>query len=208
MVAEKTIVHDRDYMNKQNEQLKEQISSLVDGELDANEVDTLLSALRVGENIEQWELYHQIGDLLRSDDLAVTMSSDFSARMEAKLAAEPNHFNPEQKKSRLITRKNAYIAVAAALLLTILSPQFAGHDGAEVDAPYFTGHFLADNGAVQGGASVSMTTSRKSNAPQNQPKMLRDPSIDSYLAAHQRYSKSMYSTVEYETGPINQEVEK
>ncbi len=203
-------------MNKQNEQLKEQISSLVDGELHALDVDTLLSALRADENMEQWELYHQIGDLLRSDDLSITMSADFAGRMDAKLAAEPIHFKPAGKASKIVTRKNAYIAVAAAMLLTILLPEFAGHDGAEVNAPYFSGHFLADKGNVQVGPSLAtLTTLRKSALPQgpnshqqNQPQMLRDPSIDSYLAAHQRYSKSMYSAVEYETGPITPEAGK
>src|SRR4051812_23919083 len=72
-----------------NNMTQEQISALADGELDDSHVDAALAALRQGPGREAWDAYHQIGDVLRSDDMAVSLSPGFEARMAARLAAEP-----------------------------------------------------------------------------------------------------------------------
>ena len=88
-------------------------------------------------------------------------------------------------------------------LFAILIPRFAGNDGAEVAAPYLTAQFTSANFPSHSDATL-ITAGQKdvSARSDSEPDMLRDPLIDSYLAAHQRYSSSMVSAVEYETGPI------
>ncbi len=202
--------------SQQNEQLKEQISALVDDEHGAEALNLLMSTSNFEKLRKNWETYHQIGDVLNSDDLAIAMSAGFSTRMREQLASEPTYIKAKQKSSNRYDHKIIYATAAMLALATILVPRFAGHDGAEINAPYFAGQFMAasDGGQLRS-AGVALTSSGKTvatevdgNYAKAQPKMLRDPEIDSYLAAHQRYSTSMYSAVEYETGPISLETEQ
>ena len=203
-------------ISKQDEQLTEQLSALVDDECETQALSVFLSMSNFEENKNNWEIYHQIGDILNSYDLSILMSTGFTARMSDQLASEPTYIKAKQKFSNRFNHKIAYAAAAMLAFATILVPRFAGHDGAEIAAPYFAGQFIATSGGAPLKSSALVSTATKKtnsnqtagNYAETQPRMLRDPAIDSYLAAHQRYSKSMYSAVEYETGPINQEVEK
>jgi sigma-E factor negative regulatory protein RseA len=199
--------------NAQNEKLKEQISGFVDGEIEDQELDFLLSALRAENNQQKWETYHQIGDILNSDDLSISLSDGFNQRLQERLAGEIIYAYPKQKSSGKYGYKVAYATAAVVALIAILVPKFAGHDGAEVNAPYSSGQFVAATNLAQPkptlvASSPAQNQERPEQGTESRPRMLRDPQLDSYLAAHQRYSKSMYSAVEYETGPISQEVEK
>ena len=199
-----------------NENLKEQLSAFVDAEHEPQQFDLLLSALRSDENKKVWETYHEIGDILNSEDLSIALSPGFKEKMQARLATEATYINTKRKKSNPFNHKIAYATAAMVALIAVFVPKFAGNDGAEVNAPYFTGQFAATNNVVQAKSPLLvLTASQRQNPDQAtnykqgaRPQMLRDPLVDSYLAAHQRYSKSMYSAVEYETGPINQEAEK
>jgi len=196
-------------IGKQNRRVQEQISALVDGECATHELDLALSALKAQAYTDEWEIYHQIGDILKSEDLNIGLSADFTAHLAASLASEPVYRKPSHHFSFQFSPKVAYAVAAMLTLATILVPQFAGHEGAETGAPYLAGHFVAaTNGAQVQPALLAVAGSQTANARTDQSRMLRDPQIDGYLAAHQRYSNSMYSAIEYETGPISQEAEK
>jgi sigma-E factor negative regulatory protein RseA len=67
--------------------MKDRISALMDGELDAGEFEGALSALRQdGEALTAWRTYHLIGDALQGRAL---LQSDCAARVSARLALEP-----------------------------------------------------------------------------------------------------------------------
>src|SRR4051812_25183620 len=68
---------------------REQISAFVDNEYSDGHFDVTLAALRQPEGRDAWNLYHQIGDALRSDDLHMQTSGDLCARIFASLDAEP-----------------------------------------------------------------------------------------------------------------------
>ncbi|PRC92219.1 sigma-E factor negative regulatory protein [Solimicrobium silvestre] len=204
--------------NMQNEQNRQsQISALVDGEQADHELSAILATLRTQEHKDDWDIYHKIGDILNSEELSVSISDGFSARMAASLAAEPIYLGlkpltPKTKTFSQVSTKVAYAMAAMFAFALILVPRFAGQEGAETSAPYYAGQFAAVNSSSMNGAeakkelaalSASHTTSYESKSH-----MLRDPQIDSYLAAHQRYSNSTYSAVEYETSPTNQEAGK
>ena len=73
--------------------MKEQISALMDGELDAAEV---FDQLRVeGEALETWRTYHLISDAMRDTRL---LSAGFAARVAERLAAEPTVLAPTRKQ--------------------------------------------------------------------------------------------------------------
>jgi len=50
---------------------REQISALADGELVDQQIDIALAVLRKPEEQVTWDLYHQIGDVLRSDEMGL-----------------------------------------------------------------------------------------------------------------------------------------
>lgn len=74
---------------------REQISALADGELVDAHVNVALAALREPEEQVTWDLYHQIGDVLRSDEMDFEFSDGFAARMRARLEAEPVILAPQ-----------------------------------------------------------------------------------------------------------------
>jgi sigma-E factor negative regulatory protein RseA len=67
--------------------MKSRISALMDGELDAGELDESLRALRdEGEAREAWRTYHLISDVLEGRAM---VSTDCRRRVAARLAGEP-----------------------------------------------------------------------------------------------------------------------
>jgi sigma-E factor negative regulatory protein RseA len=72
-----------------NKKIREHISAFLDGELSTNEdLDLALAALHTSDGAAAWEAYHLIGDVLRTP-AAPALSSDFRARLDVRLAAEP-----------------------------------------------------------------------------------------------------------------------
>ena len=170
-----------------NDMSRERVSALADGELEEAELQTVLAALRADETKADWALYHQIGDILRSDEMAaVRLSSGFSERMAARLEAEPTVIAPasvRRGRSRLLARAAAAAAVAG-LAFIITPPMIDAFQGVEVQpAP------LAEV-APSGPPDVVLTA-----APEGV--ILRDPRIDEYLLAHQRFSPSVYSSAQH-----------
>lgn len=170
---------------------QEHISALADGELDGGHVELVMAALRQQEQRGDWDLYHQIGDVLRSDDMAFALSGDFSARLAARLDVEPAIVAPVNRQSD-VAEKNRYgmmkrfgipgMAVAAvAGVVFVMMPMISGQSqpGASMQAS------MAASGqpvAIAAGAETVM---------------LRDPRIDEYLMAHQRFSPSVFNAAQY-----------
>jgi len=65
---------------------REQISALMDGELDEARTQALCAQLKSEESCDCWAAYHLIGDALRNESLAQT---GFAQRFAERLAAEP-----------------------------------------------------------------------------------------------------------------------
>src|SRR3954452_19740887 len=91
--------------------MKEQISALMDGELEGHAADQAIAALRAGgEELETWRLYHLIGDGMRDTR---ELSAGFTARFAERLAAEPTVLAPGRLPGRTPVRRFAYAAVAS-----------------------------------------------------------------------------------------------
>jgi sigma-E factor negative regulatory protein RseA len=73
---------------------REQISALMDGELDDARAQALCAQMKNDESSECWAEYHLIGDALRSECLA---QSGFARRFAERLAAEPTVLSPGSK---------------------------------------------------------------------------------------------------------------
>src|SRR3569623_903810 len=207
---------------------REQISAFADGELADNQIDIVITALRQTNGKEAWEDYHQIGDLLRSNEASVELRSDFSARMAARLQAEPTIMAPTAAVSYINrtpeptldavpsdTRRGwkrmamPGMAVAAATVLALLStPQIITAlkgNAAEATNPANPASMSVVAAAPVAGAITHASVVALASAPRTVPAavnpndgvMLRDPNIDEYLLAHQRFSPSMYSTAQF-----------
>jgi sigma-E factor negative regulatory protein RseA len=180
---------------------REQISAFADGELANDSVDAAMAALRQPDAREDWALYHQIGDVLRSDDMAFAISPGFSSRMAAALEQEPAIVAPAAQAEAGAGRSRRWVgpgmaaaAAAVAAVAFIATPQLMvalkGNDGAEASAMPSLASANRDATASAGGALLV-----KANAAEGV--VLRDPRIDDYLLAHQRFSPSLYSTAQY-----------
>lgn len=205
---------ERGFMNTK-EITREQVSAFVDGECADTHMEVVLAALRLAEGKSDWDIYHQIGDMLRSDDMAVSWSPGFAARMAARLDAEPTIIAPAiagksihhvTKESRAFTTRpmkrwalpSVFAAAAAAVTAFIAIPQLMVATKGEPD---ITSMMVASSG----GARLSKARASIPNAGPGgvittslpEGVVMRDARIDEYLLAHQRFSPSVYSTAQY-----------
>ena len=98
--------------------MKEQISALMDGELEGHAADQAIDALRSeGEARETWRLYHLIGDGMRDTRLAGT---GFAARFAERLAAEPTVLAPGRLPGRTPARRFAVAAAASVAAIALV----------------------------------------------------------------------------------------
>ena len=142
--------------------MNEQISQLMDGELDDDQAQRLFAAMQRSETPHEWQAYHLVGDALRDTP---PVSSDFMQRFSARLAEEPTVLAPQ----RAFRRKPRMIALSAA---------------ASVSAVGLVDWAVLQTGAVNTPASLIVA-----KAPQSM--MLTSSEVNPYLLAHQEYSPSV-----------------
>jgi sigma-E factor negative regulatory protein RseA len=182
------------------EMTREQISALADGELADEHIELAFAALRQEGGRADWEVYHQIGDVLRSDDMAVSLSPGFAARMAARLEAEPTIVVPKPAQNRTGTddakrgasqaRRWAVPSMAAAAAMATV---------AFFTTPQLMVAWRGDNDASQTMTKMASGTEQAGVVAESAPEgvVLRDPRIDDYLMAHQRFSPSVYSSAQF-----------
>jgi sigma-E factor negative regulatory protein RseA len=172
--------------------VQERISVLADGETSDEQLDIALAELRSEDGKATWALYHQIGDLLRSDEMAVPLSNGFSAAMAARLAAEPAlvapaalRIQPRKSGMRRLALPGVLAAAAAAVAFVGTPQLMVAMQGTPSTAVV----------AVAGDSGVARTALIA--GPGRTGQVLRDQGIDEYLMAHQRFSPSVYSSAQY-----------
>ncbi len=108
---------------ERSETIREQVSALVDGDIEPDGLRASMSQLREGEGRHAWDLYHQIGDAIRSAEPAPAMRRDFAARFAERFATEPLLLQPRRSLlSRLQHWPTTMAAVAAALFGFVVAP--------------------------------------------------------------------------------------
>lgn len=91
--------------------MKEQISALIDGELDENQARGVFDALDGSAALrDEWRCYSLIGDCLRGE----AVGADLSSAVMARLQDEPTVLAPVAKR-RGISRVQRPLAMAAAV---------------------------------------------------------------------------------------------
>ncbi|EJN07401.1 sigma-E factor negative regulatory protein [Herbaspirillum sp. YR522] len=198
----------------------ERISALADGELSSDELTIALAALRASEDErDNWEVYHQIGEVLRSDDMDVALSPGFNARMSALLDAEPTIVSPQavpeaavpvpqatpangdhraapSRLSRFFLPSAAAAAAAVAAVFVAMPQQAivsadSGKPAAQVAVVSVPSAISTVASSTGGNATPPNAAQGSALAQQGEVK--RDPRIDEYLFAHQRFSQPLNS---------------
>jgi sigma-E factor negative regulatory protein RseA len=144
----------------QSEVAPEEVSLLVDGELDTDRVERVCDGLRAPAAVETWVCYHVIGDTLRGQSMPVR---GFAARFAERLAAEPTVLAPPRSRP-------APAAVALAIAATAAAVAVVG--------------WVALN-TMPAGTEVVATAQQASMV---RPSDARRPVVNEYLLAHQEYS--------------------
>ena len=177
-----------------NENLKqrEQLSALVDGDLKGDEFSLALEFAQQQEGRETWHLYHLVGDVLRSPELAGgTESRDFLSRLRQNLAEEPMPLLTLPDPLQPIVLPPAQAAQAAnasvfrwkmvagfASLAVVAAVGWNSWGDLQSNAP------VAAQLAVAVPASPEVLAVNDGAAP---PVMIRDPRLDELLAAHKQF---------------------
>ncbi|TMH09782.1 MAG: anti-sigma 24 factor [Betaproteobacteria bacterium] len=189
----------------------ESLSALADGELDSAAATRACAAWRDDRAARAtWHAYHLIGDVLRSDDLALPASRDaaFVAALRTRLADEPIVLAPEVAVAEPVVagrRANAgrsarwswmapsavaagFVLVAGALMVT-RAPAPNGADSSEST--------LAQGASIGAPLQVvnapSFSASDSTVAPQSlvvDGRLIRDARLERYLAAHKQFAGS------------------
>ncbi len=186
---------------------REQLSALVDGELEANVVVQACIAWRDdAEHRSTWHAYQLIGDVLRSDDLANEPSRDvaFLRALRGRLDAEPIVLAPEpvevasSQHARPVMRTRGwtwvgasaaaagFVAVAGVLVLTRAPGVSTASPGGAPESLALTGP-----AAVQATPVVVVPATNAVAEPQAlvaNGKLIRDARLDRYLAAHKQFA--------------------
>lgn len=204
-------------MSTNKKMSREQISALADNELADSHIDMALAALRQPEEQTAWDIYHQIGDVLRSEEMAVAMRPDFAARMAVRLAAEPAIVAPSSlspiaalqntQANQKISGNGGFrrfalpgvAAAAAASVALMTAPQFMVAMKGESIQQNAQVTVASTNRPVSNASIISASApqaSLMSTSASGGATVLRDPHIDEYLRAHQRFSPSVYGSAQ------------
>lgn len=180
-----------------NENLKqrEQLSALVDGALHRDELPLALDFAYEQQGREAWCLYHLVGDVLRSPELATgTDSRDFLSRLRQNLAAEPvSELSAIAELQQIVSPPTVLVAAANTSLFRW--KMVAGFASLAVVAAvgwnswgYLQGNEqVAAQLAVTAPASAEILAVADGDAP---VVMIRDPRLDELLAAHKQFGST------------------
>lgn len=168
---------------------REQISALMDGELDEARMQALCGQMKNDESCECWATYHLIGDVLRNEGLA---QQGFAQRFAERLAAEPTVLAPGHKTLVAGIGVHGWQAAVRA------RPWYYGMAAAaSVAAVSLVGWFGMQEFALGPGAGelAAAKPARTSILLAAEPKAIGQvnfrspsPSINPYLLVHQEYS--------------------
>lgn len=173
---------------------KELLSALVDGELHGEELEQALACAEGPEGCASWELYHLVGDVLRSPDLAHHSQHDLLSGLRAQLANEPAlMLEPAQIKqvtAGLVPANGPVVALRdpaanGAVFRWKVAASFASVAAVAALGWNLMGNPASGQGAqmasVQGAVSSPVLVATESGD------VLRDPRLDALLDSHQQY---------------------
>lgn len=142
------------------------VSCWVDGESDMR-VEELNSPY--GRHL--WDTYNLIGDVMRSDDLAINPTDKFYARLSAAIDAEPTILAPQPIKNKLTRFAFPGLALVAMVSLVWVAQPL----------------IFPENNQTQTAMNATVVVANADDTVQkaNLATNFIDPSLIDYMAAHQ-----------------------
>lgn len=176
-----------------HDEWRERLSRLVDGDADPDDVALLCRRWSDDEQSRSaWHEYHLIGDVLRSEELAVpaVRQADFLAQLRVKLQDEPVVLAPAAAAPRIRSRRPprwlggaaiaaGFMAVAGVLVVSRLSAPGAGEA-----APSMAQQQPADGLRRASVAAAPAQPGAASAVTLEEGRLIRDARIDQYFDAH------------------------
>lgn len=168
---------------------KQQISALADSELQDHEMEAAIAALRVSGSRSDWDIYHQIGDTLRSQTMVTPLSAGFSDRLAARLAAEPPLLAPKPRLSERLSQAwpVAAAAMAAALTGFVIAPQLMRDDAADTSISAKVEEVVS-HASVIAKTDVFLSDIARSEVPEG--------AINDYIRIHHSSHPSLYGATQ------------
>jgi sigma-E factor negative regulatory protein RseA len=190
---------------------RERLSALLDGEAEDGAAAAACAQWRDDAGLRTaWHAYHLIGDVLRSDDLAVPADRDaaFLTSFRERLALEPVVFAPPEPTdassqvsivaARPAWRWRASSALAAGivtvagagLVYRVAAPPTPGSTLASAAPAASTVAAAGVDASAAAGTSVAASPSITAPAygATTDGTLIRDARLDRYLAAHQQFA--------------------
>ncbi|MEP6876705.1 MAG: sigma-E factor negative regulatory protein [Burkholderiales bacterium] len=183
----------------------ERLSALVDGELDGDAAGQACGHWREsGEARSSWHVYHVIGDVLRSDDLACDPARDagFLEALRARLKDEPVVLAPRPLPQSARVADGArsgrwswkaptavaagFVAVVGVLMLT----RGPSSDASAPAASLVSVAPAAQPMPASMTAAAPMTVANEPSVQVATGKVIRDARLDRYLTAHKQFAGS------------------
>lgn len=176
---------------------RERLSALADGQLQGDELSAAFAyAAEDEDGAKTWQLYHLVGDVLRSADLAQPANPAFMARLREQLAQEALPERPHAPVPVTVVAAGLPEAANASVFRWKMVAGFASL--AAVAAIGWTS--LTSLQGAGAGAQLAAVPERSSPAPvapvvavadaDGQQVMLRDPRLDELLAAHKQFGST------------------
>lgn len=178
-----------------HEMNKELLSALVDGELQGAALEQALAAAESDEGCASWELYHLVGDVLRSPDLAHHSQHDLLTGLRAQLAQEPK---PLQLQASALAQVAPAGSAQEAAVVALRDPAANASvfrwkmaaSFASVAAVAALGWSLMGQVMDEGAqlAQAPSDTAGQLVVATHEGEVLRDARLDALLASHQQYA--------------------
>ena len=176
---------------------REQLSALADGQLQGDELRDAVSLACEEKGQATWELYHLVGDVLRSPDLAKPADPAFLLRLRDQLAHEGTPQRPVEPVVGVVAAPGLELAANASVFRWKMVAGFASL--AAVAAIGWTSLATLQGGGQAPGGELASVTDRVAApaAPvvavadsDGQQVMIRDPRLDELLAAHKQFGST------------------
>ncbi|AOG22317.1 sigma-E factor negative regulatory protein [Acidovorax sp. RAC01] len=183
---------------------RELLSALADGELRGPELGAALDLCAHEESQATWELYHLVGDVLRSPDLAQPVNTEFMSRLREQLGREPSPVVaalpqdlPHVVSAAGIDASNASVfrwkmvagfaslAAVAAVGWSSLAVIDAGGQGVPRAGQQLAG--VVEPASPSRNLDSSVVAVADADG---QHVMIRDPRLDELLAAHKQFGST------------------
>lgn len=180
---------------------KARLSALADGQLQGEDLDAALAfAADDVEGRATWQLYHLVGDVLRSSDLARPANAELISRLRDQLAQEAPLTSPTRASFPVHAEIVAPVAQEAANASIFRWKMVAGFASlAAVAAIGWTSvaSLLGGGGASGPQLAAAPAAAVSQGAPviavadaDGQQVMIRDPRLDELLAAHKQFGST------------------